>query len=141
MRLCTQVLTKKGGGLRFQYPLLQKAPTAGTGSMMIMTQGTTLTTLMKTSPMYGRYGFYEDNIPPRAPVHEPGLAVQGELFKQSPGMATSLLANKESSMRTLSLLGMAERHQTRNYGPATVSSSLTPDSFGLLTKIAEVEKD
>jgi len=93
------------------------------------------------SPMYGNFGFYEDNIPPRAPVHEPGLAVQGELFRQTPGMATSLLANKESSMRTLTLLGMAERHQVRNFGPATVSSHLTPDSFGLLTKIAEVEKD
>ena len=128
--------------------------------------GATLSVSPATESPYGRYGFYDDNDPRNDPdyfdedqqpknlaglltdslidddvEYEPESFVQGELFKQSPGMATSLMANKESSMRTLSLLGMAERHQTRNYGPATVSSSLTPDSFGLLTKIAEVEKD
>ncbi len=123
--------------------------------------GATLSVSPATESPYGRYGFYADNdprndpdyydewrdnteqwgpVPDDAEDYDPG-PTQGELFKQSPGMATSLLANKESSMRTLSLLGMAERHQTRNFGPATVSSSLTPDSFGLLTKIAEVEKD
>ena len=110
----------------------------------------------------GKYGFYDDNDPRNDPDYydadggsnfpgptddyglpvdwDPG-PVQGEMFRQRKGHAHNLFANIENRSRTLSLLGVAERHQTRNFGPATVSSSLTPDSFGLLTKIAEVEKD
>ena len=109
-----------------------------------------------------KYGFYDDNDPRNDPDYydadggsnfpgptddyglpvdwDPG-PVQGEMFRQRKGHAHNLFANIENRSRTLSLLGVAERHQTRNFGPATVSSSLTPDSFGLLTKIAEVEKD
>jgi len=110
----------------------------------------------------GKYGFYDDNDPRNdpdyydadggsnfpGPTDDDGLPVdwdpgpvQGEMFKQTKGSAHNLFANIETRSRTLSLLGIAARDQARNFGPATVSSSLTPDSFGLLTKIAEVEKD
>ena len=109
-----------------------------------------------------KYGFYDDNDPRNDPDYydadggsnfpgptddyglpvdwDPG-PVQGEMFRQRKGHAHNLFANIENRSRTLSLLGVAARDQARNFGPATVSSSLTPDSFGLLTKIAEVEKD
>ena len=35
---------------------------------------------------------------------------------------------------------MAARHQEQNYGPATVSSSLTPDSFNLLKHAQKAEE-
>ena len=109
-----------------------------------------------------KYGFYDENDPRNDPDYydadggsnfpgptddyglpvdwDPG-PVQGEMFRQRKGHAHNLFANIENRSRTLSLLGVAARDQARNFGPATVSSSLTPDSFGLLTKIAEVEKD
>ena len=119
-----------------------------------------------TERPYGKYGFYGDVDPRNDPdyfdedqqpknlaglltdslidddvEYEPEPFVQGEMFKQTKGSAHNLFANIEARSRTLSLLGIAARDQERNFGPATVSSHLTPDSFGLLTKIAEVEKD
>ena len=115
-----------------------------------------------TEEPIGKYGFYDDNDPRNnpdyydadggsnfpSPTDDYGLPVdwdpgpvQGEMFKQTKGLAHNLFANIETRSRTLSLLGIAARDQERNFGPAAVSSSLTPDSFGFLTKIAEVEKD
>lgn len=109
---------------------------------------------------YGDHGFYADNdprndpdyydewrdnteqwgpVPDDADDYDPG-PTQGELFKQEPGYATTLAGNIESRSRTLSLLGMAAVHQAKNFGPAIASSSLTPDSFGLLKHIQKSEK-
>tara|TARA_Y100001949_G_scaffold146848_1_gene130570 strand:+ start:3019 stop:4026 length:1008 start_codon:yes stop_codon:yes gene_type:complete len=107
---------------------------------------------------YGKYGIYFDDDPKNDPDyydewrdnteqwgplpdeadHEPG-PIQGEMFRQVRGMADFLNTNVDSRMRTVSLLGMAERHQSQNYGPADVSHSLTPDSYGLLKRIQGAE--
>ena len=120
--------------------------------------GAVLSVAPATEEPYGKYGFYVDNDPRNDPAfydadggsnfpspddpadYEDG-PMQGELFRQRKGAAHSLFANIESRSRTLSLLGVAARDQARNFGPVEVSSSLTPDSFRLLTRIEEVEKD
>ena len=97
--------------------------------------GGTLTVSPARETPYGRFGSYNflgDGEDPKP--------IQGELFHQQPGVATTLMANIESRSRTVALLGMAQRHQERNYGPATASSSLTPDSFRLLKHIKGVEQ-
>lgn len=128
--------------------------------------GAVLSVAPATEEPYGKYGFYVDNDPRNDPdyfdedqqpknlaglltdslidddvEYEPEPLVQGEMFRQRKGAAHSLFANIENRSRTLSLLGVAARDQARNFGPVEVSSSLTPDSFRLLTRIEEVEKD
>jgi hypothetical protein len=126
--------------------------------------GAVLSVVPAIEEPYGKYGFYGDNDPRNGPdglgplpknlaglltdslvdddvEYEPEPLVQGEMFRQRKGAAHSLFANIENRSRTLSLLGVAARDQARNFGPVEVSSSLTPDSFRLLTRIEEVEKD
>jgi hypothetical protein len=110
-----------------------------------------------TEETIGKYGFHDDNDPrndpdfydadggsnfpsPDDPADYEDGPVQGEMFRQTKGSAHNLFANIESRSRTLTLLGIAARDQERNFGPATVSSSLTPDSFGMLKHIEEVEQ-
>ena len=121
--------------------------------------GAVLTVTPAREVTYGGPGFYDDNdprndpdyydewrdnteqwgpVPDDAEDYDPG-PTQGELFKQEPGYASTLAGNIESRSRTLSLLGMAARHQARNFGPALASGSLTPDSFGLLKHIRKSE--